>query len=109
MESLKRDDLKPLGKLLNELIDFIYGLQVEEIPYFFRFIENMKNNLDICLIVRYEGWEQMEYLLRRDWFAANNTLIGIPGFDIHASDAAEKEFLDCRFLELISGIEDYLC
>lgn len=108
MSSLKRDDLGTLRKLLIELLDFIEGLCVEESPYFSRFIENMKNNLEICYFVQYDGWEQMEYLLKRDWSEANHRLIGIPGFDIHADNPEEKERLDCRFLELVSGIERYV-
>lgn len=108
MSSLKRDDLKTLRNLLEELLDLLCGLCVEEPPYFFRFIENMKNNLEICHFVQYEGWEQMEYLLRRDWSEANHRLIGIPEFNINSDNPEEKEELDCRFLELVSGIEHYV-
>lgn len=109
MGSLTREELEPLRNLLEELSDFTRGLHIEEIPYFSRFIENMKNNLEICRLVQYEGWEQMNHLLRRDWLAANRTLIGIPDFDICVENPEEKEALHCRFFELVSEIEEHLC
>lgn len=108
MKTIAQDDLRTLRKKLEELVDFTLGLHHDETPYFLRFIENMKNNLDICLLVQYEGWEQMEYILKRDWTAANHRLIGIPGFDIYAENQEKKKELDCQFLELISIIESYL-
>ena len=101
MKSLDREDLVPLRKCLDELLDFIRELQMEEIP-------NMKYNLEICCLVQYEGWEQMEQILIRDWSAANHVLIGIPGFDFAAKSAAEKAELDCRFIELLANIETFL-
>ena len=68
----------------------------------------MYNNLEICVLVQYEGWERIESLLIRDWSAANQTLIGIPDFDIAQDDPEVKEVLVCRFIELISGVENYL-
>ena len=62
MTSLDREELVPLKECLDELLDFIRELQIEEIPYFYRCLENMKYNLEICFLVRYEGWEQMELI-----------------------------------------------
>lgn len=108
MNSLKREDLEPLRKHLKDLSEFICSSYIREVPYFFRFIENMYNNLEICVLVQYEGWERIESLLIRDWSAANQTLIGIPDFDIAQDDPEVKEVLVCRFIELISGVENYL-
>jgi hypothetical protein len=108
MRSLEREELVPLKRCLVDLLDFVKELPVEEIPYFYKCIENMKHNLEICFLVQYEGWEQMEWILKRDWKAANHILLGIPEFDINAESPEEKVRLDCRFLELISNIEGYL-
>mgnify|MGYP000987232924 FL=1 len=105
MDGLYKSELVPLRKCLEE---FIQGLKVEEIPYFYRFIENMKYNLEICCLVQYEGWEQLEKILKRDWKAANHMLLGIPGFDIHADNPDKRDELNCRFLELVSNVEQYL-
>lgn len=106
--SLFRDQLVPLKECLEELLEFIQGLKVEEIPYFYRSIENMKYNLEICCLVQYEGWEQLESILIRDWKAANHMLLGIPGFDIRADNPDKKDELNCRFLELVSNVEEFL-
>lgn len=108
MQNLLREDLYPLKLCIEELLEFVQGLHMEEQPYFCRFIENMHNNLEICGLVHYEGWEQMEKILRRDWTAANHMLVGIPGFQIKEESVKRKRELDCRFLELISRIEYYM-
>lgn len=108
MNSLKREDLEPLKKLLKELSDFICSSYFGEIPYFFRFIENMYNNLEICILVQYDDWERLESLLARDWSAANQTFIGISDFEIIQDDPEVKAVLVSRFWELVSGVENYL-
>ncbi len=108
MRSLEREELVPLKRCLVDLLDFVKELQIDEIPYFYKCIENMKHNLEICFLVQYEGWEQIERILKRDWKDANHMLLGIPEFNIHAESKEEKVRLDCRFLELISKIEGYL-
>lgn len=108
MNSLKREELEPLRKILKELSDFIRSSYLGETPYFFRFIENMHNNLEICILIQYEEWERLESLLIRDWCAANQTLVGISDFEIRQDDPEIKEVLVCRFLELVSGVENYL-
>ena len=35
-------------------------------------------------------------------------LLGIPGFDIHADNPDKRDELNCRFLELVSNVEQYL-
>lgn len=108
MRILAQDDLRNLRKYLDDLLKFVIRLHTEDIPYFLKYVENMKNNLDICMLVNYEGQEQIGQILRRDWTAANHRLIGIPGFDICIENQEEKKELDCQFLELISAIEGYL-
>ncbi len=66
MRGLTKEELEPLKNLLEELSVFVKELHIEEIPYFSRFIENMKNNLEICRLVHYEDWEQMNHLLKKE-------------------------------------------
>lgn len=108
MGNLMREDLEPLKKRLQELSEFLYALHVEELPYFHRFIENMKNNLEICFLVQYDGWEDLEHILRRDWNAANNVLTGIPDFVIWVENQERRAELNCQFIELIADVGRYL-
>lgn len=106
--NLYRNELIPLRVCLEELLEFTQGLKNEETLYFYRFIENMKYNLEICCMVPYEGWEQLDRILKRDWKAANHMLLGIPGFNICADNPDKRDELSCRFLELVSNVEEYL-
>ncbi|MGC4017930.1 MAG: hypothetical protein QM793_00945 [Muricomes sp.] len=108
MRSLEKEELVPLGKCVEELLQFVHGLHMEETPYFYRLVQNMKYNLEICFLVRYDGWEQMEQILKRDWKGANHMLLGIPKFDIQADTPKKKAELNCKFLDLITNIEHYL-
>lgn len=106
--SIKREELVPIKNSLVELLNFVHKLQTKEIPYFCRFLECMVNNLEICFLVQYDHWEQMDWLLKRDWNLANQQLIGIPGFVLSEERLARKLELECQFIELITRLESYL-
>lgn len=107
MKSLKQEEFVPLKCNLEELLDFICELEVREVPYFQRYLERMRDNIELCILVQYESWEKLELILRRDWKEANHKIIGIPDFRICDESMAKKEVLDFRFIELIATIESY--
>lgn len=107
MRELQKEELVPLRDCLDELLDFIQELGMSNVPYFCKFVERMKDNLEICILVQYEGWERIEHILRRDWNAANHKLIGIPDFRICEECLSKKEQLDFQFIELTARIESY--
>lgn len=108
MKKLEREDLVPLQRALTTLLDFVKNVNRGELPYFYKFVKTMKNNVQICICVEYEGWEQLETILKRDWSAANHVFIGIPDYTIREENVEVKHNLDIRFLELISNINYYL-
>lgn len=105
MEKLSKEELVLLEMSVEKILIFLHRIHMKEKPYFLKHIENMKNNMEICFILDFDGWEQLEGLLKRDWKAANHEITGIPGFIIQAETRERKSELDCKFIELISEVE----
>lgn len=107
MKSLRKNELVPLRDCLNELLDFFQELKIKETPYFLKYVERMKYNLEICIIVQYVEWEKIEQILKRDWKAANHRLIGIPGMLFCEEVFLKSSEQEIQFIELIARIEAY--
>ena len=108
MGPVTKSELVPLLRKIDELLAFMHSLGLANQPYFVKFIERMKYNIQTCITVRYDGWEQMDRLLKRDWKEANHMLLGIPDFEIPADNSEDKHRLSCQFLELIGVIDMYI-
>ena len=55
-----REELWNLRNVLERLLDFIQEIEAEELPYFYRCFDTMKNNIEIFFCV---GCEDIEDLL----------------------------------------------
>ena len=81
------EELISLRNSLNTLMSLVNELHLEERPYFLRFLDRMKNNIEtgICMVrmerMRPEDWMYLEEILRRDWEEANRIDMGIPSYD----------------------------
>ncbi len=102
MGRLMKKNLEPLKKALSELSGFIQKLDQTEYSYFYRQIERMENNVEICILVRYDGWEQLEGILLRDWNCVKQMYDDL--WRMELQDEKEKY----RFLQLLLLIEWYL-
>ena len=62
-----KKNLEPLKDALEELADFARKMDPTEYAYFYRLMERMENNVEICILVRDDRLEKLEAILRRDW------------------------------------------
>ena len=62
-----KKNLEPLKDALEELADFARKMEPTEYAYFYRLMERMENNVEICILVRDDRLEKLEAILRRDW------------------------------------------
>ena len=46
---------------------FARKMEPTEYAYFYRLMERMENNVEICILVRDDRLEKLEAILRRDW------------------------------------------
>lgn len=102
MGKLIKQNLAPLREALDELSDFVRKMDQTEYSYFYRQLERMGYNVEICILVRYDGWEQLEGILLRDWNSIKQMYDEI--WYIEWKDREEQY----RFLQLLTLIEWYL-
>lgn len=104
MKTLRKEELLPLKQTIDEVLELIRRQNLKEVPYFMKFLERMRCNLRTCMLVEYEGWEQLEHTLKRDWKEANHIVTGIPAFQF----TCEQKSLEKEFTNLIIDIEFYV-
>ncbi len=108
MKALRKEELLPLKQTIEKVLQLIRKLNLNEIPYFTKFLERMWYNLRTCILVDYEGWEQLEKTLRRDWNEANNIVVGIPAFQFPIDVTSEQKSIEYEFANLLIDIEFYV-
>lgn len=108
MKQLRKEELLPLKQTIEKALALIKNLNLKEMPYFMKFLERMRCNLRTCILVEYEGWEQLEYTLKRDWKAANHIMIGIPSFQFPDTCTIDEKRMQDEFKNLVIDIEFYV-
>ena len=108
MSKLKEDQLIPLRDALNELMDFVKEFQWKEIPYFYRFLDYMKNNIEFCVCTHSDDMEQLEEILLRDWKKANNMYLGIPSYKLFSDNGQDMTEMYCQYISLLEKIDRYI-
>lgn len=87
MSFTKDKELVKLRNSLDALMNGVKELHLEEKPYFYRFLDHMKNNIEICICMerahqmKKGDWDCLDEILRRDWEEANREDTGIPAYD----------------------------
>lgn len=107
---MKREQMEKLLNLrnaLNELQNFVYYFSGGDLPYFYRMLDYMKNNIEIYMMIRSEDLTYLEELLYRDWYEANNMLYGIATFQIASKVSEESIELYHRYALLVQEVEAY--
>ncbi len=96
-------NLALLKKNLENLLAFMQTIDLEEYDFFYRQVERMLNNVEICILLKYDGWEQMEDILLRDWYLVKEMYERV-----RYSGASEtREEREC-FVYLLTSIEGYI-
>lgn len=70
-----KKNLEPLKDALEELADFARKMEPTEYAYFYRLMERMENNVEICILVRDDRLEKLEAILRRDWNLVSGCMV----------------------------------
>ena len=100
MRILLKKDLVPFKDALYELEEFLLQMDQTEYHYFYRQIERMKNNVEICMLIRYVDWDKLEEILLRDW-----NLIKQMYNNLWKLESLKDKY---RVLQLLSLVEWYL-
>ncbi len=107
---MRRDEVKKLEKLRNALDDlqkFVYYFSGGDLPYFYRMLDYMKNNIEIYLMIQSEDLIGLEEVLYRDWYEANHMIYGIATFEISNKVCEESIELYHQYARLVQEVADY--
>ena len=102
--------LENLRKVLQQLTEFIY--EAEECPpEFYRFLDAMKNNIDIFFYVGNLGDEEdTQYLvgvLKRDWNAAHGSETGVQNYDYGKEHPGADPGKSVYFAGMIAAVANF--
>ena len=102
-----REELSQLRETLEEMKDLLKRIQKEDRPYFYRFLDRMKNNIEIGLCLDVDHQIKLDEILLRDWIAANDAYTGIPDYYSSALNLKRNQAAREEFARLAVAIEEY--
>lgn len=106
-KSLEKEQLVPLRDALNDLIRFLRQWKDSNIPYFSRYLQYMKDNIEICMYSQDDWGDGLAYLkdtLQRNWNEANDDFMGIHSCELFGEGQRE---LFLQYLGLLEEVEQY--
>lgn len=104
---MTKEELRDLRNELKKLLNFIRVAERGKLPYFYRYFDAMKNNIEIFFCIGGEDTEDIIPVLKRDWKAAHTMLIGVQDYDPRENNPdADPELCLC-FAQMISNIGKY--
>lgn len=107
MKKTRIDELLELREALGNLQKFIRYFSGGELPYFYRMLDYMKNNIEIYLQTGEKDFISLNEILYRDWCEANNLWYGIPAFHISQKVCRESVELYYQYAILVHEVARY--
>ena len=104
---IKKMRLKKVRDELERLTDFIKEVEGRNLPYFYRYFDTMKNNIDLFLCIGDDDIDSLHLVLERDWKASHATLLGVQDYDLRESNPDIDPRLCFYFARLISEVGSY--
>ena len=108
MRCISRNDILILLDQLENFESFVKRMSPDNIPYFIRYIDRMKYNIQTYITLGCIEDENFFKTLQRDWKEAKEVFLEIPGFyfqDIYEKDEKEMIF---KFFEYVRNIDSYI-
>lgn len=99
-----------LGDLRDELVrltDFIRIMETDELPYFYRCFDAMKNNIEIFLCIGSTDIEDLYIVLERDWKASHMMFIGVQDYDLREQHPNIDPMMCLYFARLLAEVGKY--
>lgn len=102
-----KEELEHLRQELEQLMEFVRGMEAGELPYFYRYFDTMKNNIEIFFHIGGEDIEDFLPVLERDWKASHTMLIGVQNYDIRKKHPDADPVLCLYFAEMLSEVQSF--
>ena len=107
MKLTNKEEVMCLRDAVVGLQDFVKCCSNGELPYFYRFLDYMKNNIEIFLRVGGRDIYALEKVLYRSWHEANDFRIGLSTFQISAETETESIEIYYQYALLVKRVAEY--
>lgn len=102
-----KGELSDLRDELVRLTDFIRIMETDELPYFYRCFDAMKNNIEIFLCIGSSDIEDLYVVLERDWKASHMMFIGVQDYDLREQHPNIDPMMCLYFARLLAEVGKY--
>ena len=108
MNYISRKDILKLQHELNEFEFFVMERNPDKIPYFVRYIDRMRYNIETYITLGCLDAENIYRTLRRDWKEAKDVFFEIPDYAFDDMDEEEEKENIFRFFDYVRRIDSYI-
>ena len=102
-----REELIDLRRELEQLMSFVRSMEYGVLPYFYRYFDTMKTNIDIFFYTGSEDIADFFPVLERDWKASHTMFIGVQDYDLRNSRPDADPVLCLYFARLLAEVGKY--
>ncbi len=102
-----KEELYDLKEDLERLTEFIRGMEMGEMPYFYRYFDTMKTNIDIFFYTGCEDIADFFPVLERDWKASHTMFIGVQDYDLRRDHPDLDPVICLQFARLLADVGKY--
>lgn len=102
-----REELRDLRDELERLMDFIRGMESGELPYFYRYFDTMKSNIEMFFCIGCTDIADFFPVLERDWKASHTMFIGVQDYDLRKEHPEADPMLCLYFARLLAEVGKY--
>ena len=108
MRNISRNDILKLQHELNEFEFFVVERNPDKVPYFVRYIDRMRCNIQTYVTLGYLEVENICKTLQRDWREAKEVFFETPEFTFDALNEEEEKENIFKFFEYVRKIDSYI-
>ncbi len=102
-----KKELENLRDELDRLLDFIRGMECGELPYFYRYFNTMKLNIDMFFNIGCDDIADFFPVLERDWKASHTMFIGVQDYDPREGRPDLDPMVCLYFARLVAEVGKY--
>lgn len=102
-----KEELCDLKQELERLMNFIRSMEIGELPYFYRYFDTMKTNIDLFFYIGGEDIAHLFSVLERDWKASHTMFIGVQDYDLREIHPGIDPAVCLYFARLLAEVGKY--
>ena len=107
MKKMRAEELLELRDAIAGLQEFVGYFSNMDYPHFYKFLDYMKNNIEIYICLGEKDFGTLEMLLIRDWYQANNSWTGLTSFQVAQEVSEESIEIYYNYALLVKNVADY--